>query len=68
MQRRRRIEADITLLQSLKRRDDDLGVLFEWGRGGEDVTAEHCLDVTSFQFSASVFYQLIWGQHVTSDL
>src|SRR5829696_5444431 len=33
-----------------------------------DVTAEHCLDVTSFQFSASVFYQLIGGQHVTSDL
>jgi peptide chain release factor 2 len=40
MQRRRRIEADITLLQSLKRRDDDLGVLFEWARSGEDVIAD----------------------------
>ena len=33
-----------------------------------DVAAEHCLDVTSFQFSASVFYQLIGRQHVTPDL
>ena len=40
MQRRRRIEADIALLQSLRRRDDDLGVLFEWAKGGEDVTAD----------------------------
>jgi peptide chain release factor 2 len=40
MQRRRRIEADIALLQSLTRRDDDLGVLFEWARSGEDVIAD----------------------------
>jgi hypothetical protein len=33
-----------------------------------DVAAEHCLDVTSFQLSASVFYELIRGQHVASDL
>src|ERR1043165_9644719 len=33
-----------------------------------DVAAEHCLDVTSFQFSASVFYQLIGGEYITSDL
>src|SRR5215216_4634723 len=33
-----------------------------------DVAAEHCLDVTSFQLSASVFYELIGRQHVASDL
>src|SRR6185369_7921112 len=33
-----------------------------------DVAAEHCLDVTSFQLSASVFYQLIGRQHITSNL
>src|SRR6185369_5997853 len=33
-----------------------------------DVAAEHCLDVTSFQLSASVFYELIRGQHITPDL
>src|SRR5215212_70945 len=33
-----------------------------------DVSAEHCFDVTSFQLSASVFYQLIGRQHITSYL
>src|SRR6185503_962373 len=33
-----------------------------------DVAAEHCLDVTSFQFRASVLYQLIWREYITSDL
>ena len=33
-----------------------------------DVSAEHGFDVTSFQLRASVFYQLIGRQHVTSDL
>src|SRR6185369_12788438 len=33
-----------------------------------DVAAEHSLDVTSFQFRASVFYELIGSQYITSDL
>src|ERR1051325_6054051 len=33
-----------------------------------DVSAEYCFDVASFQLSASVFYQLIGRQHVTSYL
>jgi peptide chain release factor 2 len=40
MQRRRRVEGDLALLHSLKRRADDLGVLFEWAASGEDVTAD----------------------------
>ena len=40
MQRRRRLDEDRTLLASLRRRADDIGVLFEWAGSGEDVTAE----------------------------
>jgi len=40
MQRRRRVEDDLTLLRSLQRRSDDLSVLLEWAEGGEDVTAD----------------------------
>ncbi len=40
MQRRRRVEGDLALLESLRRRADDLGVLFEWAAGGEDVSAD----------------------------
>jgi peptide chain release factor 2 len=40
MQRRRRVEGDLALLQSLRRRTDDLGVLFEWAANGEDVGAD----------------------------
>jgi peptide chain release factor 2 len=37
MQRRRRVEDDAALLQSLRRRTDDLAVLVEWANAGEDV-------------------------------
>ena len=40
MQRRRRVEEDLTLLRSLQRRSDDLSVLAEWADGGEDVSAD----------------------------
>jgi len=40
MQRRRRVEGDLALLESLRRRADDLGVLFEWAASGEDVSAD----------------------------
>jgi peptide chain release factor 2 len=40
MQRRRRVEDDLTLLRSLQRRSDDLNVLLEWAESGEDVTAD----------------------------
>ena len=40
MQRRRRVEDDISLLQSLRRRADDLSVLVEWANAGEDVGAD----------------------------
>jgi peptide chain release factor 2 len=40
MQRRRRVEDDIALRDSLCRRMDDLAVLIEWAEGGEDVGAD----------------------------
>jgi peptide chain release factor 2 len=40
MQRRRRVEDDIALRDSLRRRMDDLTVLIEWAEGGEDVGAD----------------------------
>jgi len=40
LQRRRRLENDVTLAANLRRHADDLSVLFEWSRAGEDVTAD----------------------------
>jgi peptide chain release factor 2 len=40
MQRRRRVEDDLALRDSLRRRMDDLAVLIEWAEGGEDVAAD----------------------------
>jgi peptide chain release factor 2 len=40
LQRRRRLEDDKTLIDSLTRQADDLGVLIDWARQGEDVTAD----------------------------
>ncbi len=40
MQRRRRVEGEIALRDSLRRRIDDLQVLREWDESGEDVQAD----------------------------
>ena len=40
LQRRRRLDDDRTLAAALRRQADDLSVLFEWARQGEDVTAD----------------------------
>ena len=40
MQRRRRLEDDLALRQSLQRRGDDLSVLLEWASAGEDVAGD----------------------------
>ena len=39
-QKRRRLETDKALGESLRRLTDDLGVLFDWARQGEDVAAD----------------------------
>jgi peptide chain release factor 2 len=40
LQRRRRLEDDKTLATSLRKQADDLGVLVDWAKQGEDVTAD----------------------------
>ncbi len=40
LQRRRRLEDDRTLAETLRRHGDDLGVLIDWARQGEDVSGD----------------------------
>jgi peptide chain release factor 2 len=40
LQRRRRLEDDRVMAESLRRENDDLGVLLEWARQGEDVLGD----------------------------
>jgi peptide chain release factor 2 len=65
MQRRRRVEGDLTLLQSLKRRSDDLGVLFEWAKSGEDVVAElqRGLDELQEEIETAESHKMLSGEH-----
>ena len=69
MQRRRRIESDIALRQSLQQRSDDLGVLFEWARGGEDVLAdlERSLDELQTEVEAAESKKMLSGEHDQSN-
>jgi peptide chain release factor 2 len=65
MQRRRRLEDDVTLLASLKRRADDLGVLVEWAGAGEDVAAdlEKGLDQLQAEVEAAETKKMLGGEH-----
>ena len=65
MQRRRRLEQDKALLESLKRRADDIGVLIEWGGGGEDVTADlaRALDELQAEVEAAESRKMLGGEH-----
>jgi peptide chain release factor 2 len=69
MQRRRRVEGDLTLLQSLKRRDDDLGVLFDWARSGEDVLADlqRSLDELHEEVEAAEAKKMLSGEYDQSN-
>jgi peptide chain release factor 2 len=49
LQRRRRLEDDKTLAESLRRQADDLGVLIEWARQGEDVGADFTRGLDQYQ-------------------
>jgi peptide chain release factor 2 len=69
MQRRRRIESDIALLHSLKQRADDLGVLFEWARAGEDVIGdlERGLDELEHEVEAAESKKMLSGEYDQSN-
>jgi peptide chain release factor 2 len=65
LQRRRRIEEDQTLSQSLKRRVDDLAVLVEWAGSGEPVADELArgLDELAEAVDAGETKKMLGGEH-----
>jgi peptide chain release factor 2 len=69
MQRRRRLEEDQTLLRSLQRRADDLGVLLEWGNAGEDVVADFSrgLDELQQEVEAAETKKMLGGEYDRSN-
>ena len=65
MQRRRRLEEDRTLLESLKRRGDDISVLIEWAGAGEDVTGDlgRALDELAEEVEGAETRKMLGGEH-----
>jgi peptide chain release factor 2 len=48
LQRRRRLEDDKTLGEALRRQTDDLGVLLDWAKQGEEVTSDLALGLDKY--------------------
>ncbi len=65
MQRRRRLDEDRTLRDSLRRRIDDLAVLVDWAKSGEDVLADlsRGLDELQQEIEAAETKKMLAGEH-----
>ena len=65
LQRRRRLEDERTLIDSLRKREDDLAVLAEWAAQGEDVTKElaQALDGLTAEVEAAETKKMLGGEH-----
>jgi peptide chain release factor 2 len=65
LQRRRRLEQDRDLIQSLKKKSDDLGVLVEWSDAGEAVDAEFALalDLLDQEVQTGEIKKMLGGEH-----
>jgi peptide chain release factor 2 len=65
MQRRRRLQDDISLRDSLKRRVDDLAVLVEWAQAGEPVGDELAtgLDELGSEVESGETKKMLGGEH-----
>jgi peptide chain release factor 2 len=65
LQRQRRLAEDIELAASLAAKIDDIGVLLEWARGGEEVLADlsRALDALSEQVEAAETKKMLSGEH-----
>lgn len=65
LQRRRRVEEDRDLLDSLRRRTADLAVLIEWAEQGEDVGDDlaRALDGLAEQVEAAETKKMLGGEH-----
>ena len=65
LQRRRRLQEDRELADSLKQKVDDLAVLVEWVEAGEPVGQDfaHALDELSAQVEAAETKKMLGGEH-----
>ena len=65
LQRRRRLQDEIDLIQSLKTQEEDLDVLVEWVGAGEDVGADLSagLDRLDLQVNAAEIKRILGGEH-----
>ncbi len=65
LQRRRRLEEDVQLSQSLQRKLDDLHVLVEWAESGEPVGDDlgRALDELGVQVDAGETKKMLGGEH-----
>jgi len=65
LQRRRRLEEEVALSASLKRRSDDLGVLVEWVDAGEDVGSDLAkgLDDLEREVESAEIKRMLGGEH-----
>ncbi len=65
LQRRRRVEQDIEMLDALRTREEDLSVLVEWAEQGEDVGKDLAegLDALDRDVEAAETKKLLGGEH-----
>jgi peptide chain release factor 2 len=63
--RRKLLEAELELLRSLKRQEDDAHVLLEWLEGGEDVAADlgRALGELEKTVESAEFQKMLGGEH-----
>ena len=65
LQRRRRLEQDLDLIGSLRKKRDDLSVLLEWAAAGEAVDAEFgdALEALDLEVQAGEIKKMLGGEH-----
>jgi peptide chain release factor 2 len=65
LQRRRRLEADREVVESLRKKEEDLAVVVEWARQGEDVTGDlaDALDQLAGAVEAAETKKILGGEH-----
>jgi peptide chain release factor 2 len=65
LQRRKGLEQDRDLVESLRRKSDDLAVLVEWSQSGESVDAEfgQALDLLDEEVQAAETKKMLGGPH-----
>jgi peptide chain release factor 2 len=65
LQRRRRLEQEVQIVDALKTREDDLSVLVEWGQAGETVEKDLAegLDALERDVEAAETRKILGGEH-----